>query len=321
MGKARAFNPIHLIFWVAWLMSMAYWFGTWTYQHNAVDFDDPNFVILDMVMLVVCLSTSLMSIVGCCFLFLNVTNWPCTLAYVIPMGVIVPGLCVFGLIQIQIMNDSIVNMKTATSQVIKYWKEHGQSPSYMSLTEQELKCCGLFGPTDYRGFIYGNYCESEDLDVPYTCCNLTALLPISDHDARRNGRYCPIASKNIFNINASLVTNQTGSNYTEAELEDRSIRCKVVNNITAVLNTPYDSLIYQEGCIRHLIKASSEILDVHYIFLVVFAGLCLIMTGFMLKDLCRIYDDGSLAEGDNPNAILIVETATQLPAGADKKVV
>ncbi|CAL8118991.1 unnamed protein product [Orchesella dallaii] len=314
MRKARTFNPTHLVFWITWLVSMAYWLGAWTYRNNAVDFD--SFVMLDYIMLVVCLSTAFLSIVGCFFVFLNVTNLPCTLAYVIPMGLVVPALCVYGLLII--LDTEQIDAKITASQVMKYWKEHGKPPSYMSLTERDLKCCGIFGPTDYRQFLYGDNCEIEVLDVPFTCCNLPYLLPKSDPDARRKGRICPIASGNIFKIDAGLVEQQTGKKYTAAELMERKVKCKVINNVTAVLDGSFKQLVYNEGCVNHLIQASVEILDIHYIFFIVFTVLCVIMTGFILQDCCRTYDDG-LADGEHPNAILIVEEASSRPPGAEAK--
>jgi len=105
------------------------------------------------------------------------------------------------------------------------------------------KCCGLTGPWDYRSTIYGKHCESQQLDVPYTCCNLHNLLPESNPVQRKNGAFCDIGSAHIFKIDKALVSKQTGIIYTDAELQDPKIKCKVINNDTAVVDTQYEWLI------------------------------------------------------------------------------
>jgi len=52
------------------------------------------------------------------------------------MGLVVPGLCAYGVWGI--LNVERITESTIQDHLMKYWREHGHAPHYMSLTETEM---------------------------------------------------------------------------------------------------------------------------------------------------------------------------------------
>ncbi len=124
--------------------------------------------------------------------------------------------------------------------------------------EQIKACCGLYGPTDYRSFIYGDSCLSIPYDVPFSCVNLSTLFnknpihpllqsycknEVSKDESDIGLQECKEVLKNMFQLNDTLLQQ---SNLSTDQLDKPEKLCKYADNETAKIKDEYQDLIYHE---------------------------------------------------------------------------
>lgn len=128
-------------------------------------------------MYITCGATALLALMGNICMRCRVTHIFCVMLLCIPMGVVVPALCVYGFVVVQ---APIVNEEHMMITVVKYWQKTGKVWPYLETMQRYSECCGIDGPMDYRRYIYnrqvpaggGKICEEEEHDIPITCINL-----------------------------------------------------------------------------------------------------------------------------------------------------
>ncbi|CAL8118993.1 unnamed protein product [Orchesella dallaii] len=159
------------------LLSFAFLLGTLNFYESHI-VPDADMELNMFLMRVACIVNICYSFFGCIFMKCDISHIVCAFLYILPLGIFIPGLAIYGLLRT--IGDDKIAVPTPEQMINMYrehYLEHNMPPQWLTSGEDEMRCCGITGPENYREFFRSESFPLEDCltiphDIPCSCCFL-----------------------------------------------------------------------------------------------------------------------------------------------------
>ncbi|ODN04590.1 Tetraspanin-15 [Orchesella cincta] len=174
---ASFFKASCFIFWLVWLLSFSFLLGTLNFYESHI-VQDSAMELNMLLMRIACFVNIFYSFFGCIFMKCDITHITCAVLYILPLGILLPGLSLYGVIQTLGDHKSFI---PSTEEMVRLFREHymahKQFPNWLRLAEDEAECCGITGPQNYREFFRNETFPMKEClelvhDIPCSCCKI-----------------------------------------------------------------------------------------------------------------------------------------------------